>query len=124
MFIRRFAISIAAAALALVAVLASTTHNASTVAKASGCDDSTIQGVYTGTWNVIAFSGKNPPTRPQLIGRFYPSSVNAVVSFDGGGNWASTGTTNFGGTYGPFNIHGPYSVRADCTGHLQEPGLA
>ena len=114
---------IAALVVALVAMLGSIDRATSPSAHASQtCDDSTVNGIYTGLWTDTAVS--HPQTKPQRLDAFIPSSVDAIAFFDGSGQWSSTGWTSFGGTYGKFSIHGPYNVRPDCTGHFQEPGLA
>jgi hypothetical protein len=100
------------------------THQTESRATASmGCTDATVHGNYAGTWVALAPVGSVPST-PAPITKFLPSSVNTISTFDGQGHWSAVGTTNFGGTYGPFSIHGPYHVRSNCTGHFQEPGLA
>jgi hypothetical protein len=99
-------------------------HSPATSATANmGCSDATVHGNYAGNWVALGFNG-SAPTTPAPITKFIPSSVNGTASFDGQGHWSATGTTNFGGIYGPFSIHGPYHVRTDCTGHFSEPGLA
>ena len=119
MLIRRLVASIGIACLALTLILATANHRASSAARASqGCGDATLQGAYSAAFTTLSYQLKNPPTHPKPIGDFIPSSIQGVLLADGQGHFSTSGTTNFGGTYGRFSFHGRYVVNADCTGRF------